>query len=45
MTLEETIYVIEEFNKSRFSENITQPNSKDLTEALNIAVRLLKQMN
>lgn len=45
MTLPEAIRILEVHNLVRHGKMIAKPDSKEITEALEIAIRLLKQLN
>lgn len=45
MTLKYAIRTLEQHNLVRHGKMIAKPDSKELTEALEIAIRLLKQLN
>lgn len=45
MTLAEAIRILEVHNLVRHGKMIAKPDSKQITEAIEIAIRLLKQLN
>ena len=44
MNLQEAIKNLEYYNKWRLGAELDQPNPKEITEALEIAINLLKQL-
>lgn len=44
MTLPEAVKTLEYYNKWRLGAELDQPNPKEITEALEIAINLLKQL-
>lgn len=44
MNLQEAIKTLEYYNKWRLGAELDQPNPKEITEALEIAINLLKQL-
>lgn len=45
MTLPQAIEQLENYNKWRLGADIPQPNPKEITEALEIAINILKHLN
>lgn len=44
MNLQEAIKTLEYYNKWRLGAELDQPNPKEITEVLEIAINLLKQL-
>lgn len=44
MNLKEAIIILEYYNKWRLGAKLDQPNPKEITEALEIAINILKQL-
>ena len=44
MTLQEAIQTLEYYNKWRLGAELDQPNPKEITDALEIAINLLKHL-
>lgn len=44
MNLQEAIKTLEYYNKWRLGAELDQPNPKEITESLEIAINLLKQL-
>jgi hypothetical protein len=44
MNLKEAIKILEDYNKWRLGSKLDQPNPKEVTEALEIAINIMDQL-